>query len=517
MLTLSLLSPLVAGLFILLLPAKLTGQKKPSSLLMLVALAGSLISLAASLVVAAGFDGSLDGYQSVEVWFPSAANRVGWSFGVDGISIGLYILTTVLFPLGLYYSYLSFELQASEGHAPNREKLFWFSLLLLETSVIGVFVARNLIVFYIFWELILLPMILLIGIWGGKEKQYASIKFFIYTFAGSVFLILAMVAVVHYNMRSTLSFDINDTLSVAVRNMPLELQKYMFWAFIVSFLIKIPAFPLHTWLPHAHTQAPTVGSIILAGVLLKMGTYGIFRFSLPMFKNISLIYANFFIWLGVIGIIYGAWMAWAQSDIKKLIAYSSVSHMGYILAGMFSGTEAGLNGAYMQMINHGISTGLLFLLVGVIYDRTHTRELADYGGLAKLSPAFAVVFMIATLSSVGLPGTNGFVGEFLILLGTFQKNVWAGIFAITGVIFGAVYMLHLYKKMFFGEVSAKLKAVSEKTSLKISKRELAVVLPFVVAIFALGFKPEIVMDPTKKSLKQFVTNRTSLPIVKFEE
>ena len=268
---------------------------------------------------------------------------------------------------------------------------------------------------------------------------------------------------------------------------------------MISFLIKLPAFPVHTWLPHAHTEAPTFGSIILAGVLLKMGVYGMLRFVLPIFPVVSIQYASFFMWIGVIGIIYGAWLAWSQNDIKKMIAYSSVSHMGYILIGLFTGNPYGLSGAYLQMINHGISTGLLFLLIGILYDRTHTRKIEDYGGLAQKSPFFAIAFFIATLSSIGLPLTNGFVGEFLILLGSFYANKTIGVLAVLGVIFGAVYMLHLYKKVFFGSISSLV----EKLEFKIKWQECLIIIPFLIFIFLLGLKPNLVLNSYQQSMYKY--------------
>ncbi|MDH5716147.1 MAG: NADH-quinone oxidoreductase subunit M [Spirochaetia bacterium] len=508
MLTLSIIAPLLAVVIISLLPS--SQKDKPNKLLMYISMAASIISMIASFVIAGQFSLENENFQLTETWFLSSLSGINWSFALDGLSFGLYILTAVLFPLGIYYSYVSLEIRSKQNEKPHREKLFWSSLLILETSVLGVFAAQNLIVFYVFWELMLVPMVLLIGIWGGKNRKYATIKFFIYTFGGSVFLIFGIIAILFFNTDGKLSFDITDNLIMSLNNFPKHIKHYLFWAFIISFIIKIPAFPVHTWLPHAHTEAPTVGSVILAGVLLKMGTYGIMRFSLPFFPMVSKIYTNFFMLIGVIGIIYGAWLAWAQTDVKKLVAYSSVSHMGYIILGMFSGNIIGLSGAYMQMINHGISTGLLFLLVGIIYDRTHTREIDNYGGLAKLSPVYAIIFMIATLSSVGLPGTNGFVGEFLILIGTFLTSPIITVFAVTGVIFGAVYMLHLYKQVFWGKPSEALLKVKEKISLNITFKEAIITVPFVIMIFWLGIKPGLLLDTTKAVLQKNISQSQNI-------
>ena len=505
MLSLSILAPLLGGLIIGLMPAS-SKEKKPSASLFWVALSASLVSLLASLILAANFNSGLSSFQFKENWLTGHGSWLQWSFALDNLNLSLYLLTTFLFPIGIYFSYSSFIMSAESSQRPvSREKLFWISLLILETSVIGVFLAVNLIAFYVFWELMLIPMVLLIGIWGGEDRKHASIKFFIYTFAGSVFLILGIIAIAIYTSTGSINFEVQHIIHANIHTLDIEARRLIFWSFIVSFLIKIPAFPFHTWLPHAHTQAPTVGSIILAGVLLKMGSYGIFRFSLDLFPRISHEFSSFFVLIGTVGIIYGAWLAWSQVDMKKLIAYSSVSHMGYILAGAFTGNPEGVSGAYIQMINHGISTSLLFLLVGMIYDRTHTRKLEDYQGMAKLSPLFALFFMIATLSSVGLPGTNGFIGEFLVLMGIYLKSPVVACFAVTGVIFGAVYMLHLFKKVFWGEPSERLLALHKKNQLTLKPGEIFMILPFIVMIFWLGFGPGLVLDPVEKGIRRIVS------------
>ena len=505
MLSLSILVPLLGGLIIGLMPIS-PQDKKPSASLFWVAFSASLIALFASLILAADFNSGLSSFQFKETWFIGHGAWLQWSFALDNLNLSLYLLTTLLFPIGIYFSYSSFIMSGdSSRQTVSREKLFWISLLILETSVIGVFLAVNLIAFYVFWELMLIPMVLLIGIWGGEDRKHASIKFFIYTFAGSVFLILGIIAIAIYTSTGNVNFEIQHIIHANIHTLDIEARRLIFWSFIISFLIKIPAFPFHTWLPHAHTQAPTVGSIILAGVLLKMGSYGIFRFSLDLFPRISYEFSSFFVLIGTVGIIYGAWLAWSQVDMKKLIAYSSVSHMGYILAGAFTGNPEGVSGAYIQMINHGISTSLLFLLVGMIYDRTHTRKLEDYQGMAKLSPLFALFFMIATLSSVGLPGTNGFIGEFLVLMGIYLKSPVVACFAVTGVIFGAVYMLHLFKKVFWGEPSEKLLALHKKNQLALKPGEIFMILPFIVMIFWLGFGPGLVLDPVEKGIRRIVS------------
>ena len=505
MLSLSIFAPLAGAILIGLIPVQSHGEgkkNKPKGLLFFIALLASLVSLFASISVAFDFNPGIIPFQMQEAWLEHSGNWLQWSYGIDHLNLSLYLLTTLLFPIGICSSYSSFIMKPSQ--TIPKEKLFWISLLVLESSVVGVFLATNLIAFYIFWELMLAPMVLLIGIWGGENRRYAAIKFFVYTFAGSVFLILGIIALAIQTPNSELAFEIGYIVNTRLDRIDISIRRLIFWGFLFSFLIKIPAIPFHTWLPHAHTQAPTVGSVILAGVLLKMGSYGIFRFSLGMFPKISNEFSFLFMLVGTTGIIYGAWLAWSQNDIKKLVAYSSVSHMGYILAGAFTGNHEGISGAYIQMINHGISTGLLFLMIGMLYDRTHTRDIEAYQGLAKLSPAFSLFFMIATLSSIGFPGTNGFIGEFLVLLGIYLKEPIVAYFAVTGVIFGAVYMLHLYKKVFFGPPSAKLLALADEGVLKLKNREIFIIMPFIIMIFWLGLKPGFILSSTQAGIEKLV-------------
>jgi NADH-quinone oxidoreductase subunit M len=385
-------------------------------------------------------------FRTDQPWIPALG--VDYSLGVDGISLFLILLTTLLSPLAILASWSISE----------RVKEYFVFMLLLETGMIGVFASLDLFLFYVFWEVMLVPMYFLIGVWGGERRIYAAMKFVLYTMIGSVLMLVAIIALyfLHGNATGTFTFSypmIQAALASGRFILPPQAELLCFLAFFLAFAIKVPLFPFHTWLPDAHVEAPTAGSVLLAGVLLKMGTYGLIRFSLPLFPNISHLLAPLISLLAIVGIIYGALVAMVQPDMKKLVAYSSVSHMGFIVLGIFSFTVQGLEGAIYQMLNHGVSTGALFLLVGVIYDRRHTRLIDDFGGLATRMPVFAAFFLIATLSSIGLPGLNGFVGEFLVLLGTFGANRIRAVFAATGVILSAVYMLWMYQRVIWGQVT----------------------------------------------------------------
>ncbi len=425
----------------------------------------SILAFIVSLIVFANFSNIKSGFQFVHhiSWIKSL--NLSYKVGVDGLSMILVLLTTFLTPLTLFSSWESIK---------HKVKLFTFFMLFLEVGMIGVFISLDLFLFYIFWEVMLIPMYFIIGIWGGKERIYASIKFFIYTMAGSLLMLIAIIwlGVFASNLIGSFTTDIEVLYKVGP-SIPIDIQKYLFLAFFVSFAIKVPLFPVHTWLPDAHVQAPTAGSVILAGVLLKMGTYGLLRFNLPLFPQSSVYFAGFISVLAVIGIIYGALVAMVQTDMKKLVAYSSVSHLGFVVLGIFAMTQESVQGAIIQMINHGLSTGALFLMVGMIYDRTHNREILYYGGIAKLVPIYSAFLLFVSLSSIGLPGLNGFIGEFLILIGSYKSlvlnNQWFTIFAASGVIFAAVYLLWMYQRVVFGEVkNEKLTSLSDLTVKEIS-------------------------------------------------
>jgi NADH-quinone oxidoreductase subunit M len=431
--------------------------------------------------------------------------RMNYLVGIDGISLWLVLLTTIIMPVAVL----------STWHAVEKNtKGFMALLLLLETGMLGAFIALDVFLFYIFWELMLIPMYFLIGIWGGKNRIYSAIKFFIFTAVGSLLMLVAIIYVYYYAVQAGLPFQAGFSIAHLYQlNLPAHLQTWLFLAFAFSFAIKVPMFPVHTWLPDAHTDAPTAGSVILAAILLKMGTYGYVRFAIPLFPAATMQFTPLFATLAVIGIIYGALVAMMQDDVKRLVAYSSVSHLGFVMLGIFAMNLQGLSGGMLQMINHGISTGALFLIVGFIYERRHTRLIADFGGLSKVMPVFATIFMIITFSSIGLPGTNGFVGEFLILMGAFESELrWYAVFATTGVILAAVYMLWMFQRVMMGKITNP-----ENEKLKdLSAREVVVMLPLLLFVFWIGFYPNTFlskMNPALDSLIQLVKAKQQIALM----
>ncbi|MBY0371184.1 NADH-quinone oxidoreductase subunit M [bacterium] len=444
------------------------------------ALIGSLVTFAVSICVYQQFDPASAQAQLAEnhAWIPSLG--VGYRLGIDGISLWLVLLTTFLTPIVILSSWESVE---------KKVKAYYALILALETAMLGTFLAMDAFLFYTFWEAMLIPMYFLVGIWGGKERIYAAMKLFLYTMAGSLLMLVAIFYLAYqYKLQTGLGYSmyLPDLYMVKIPSGGyLAPQSLLFLAFTIAFAIKVPLFPLHTWLPDAHVQAPTAGSVILAGVLLKMGGYGLIRFVLPLFPDAVRLYQTPMLVLGTVAITYGALIAWVQTDVKKLVAYSSVSHMGYVVLGIFALNPTGMTGAVYQMLCHGISTSGLFLLVGMIYDRRHTREMSDFGGISKVMPLFAIAFMIILLSSAALPGTNGFIGEFMILLGLWQTSQVLAAFAALGVILGAVYLLFMFQKVMLGPVTG-----DENKRLKdLSLREVAVLVPLLIAVFWMGFNP----------------------------
>ncbi len=468
--------PLVGVLVLLFIPS----DKKNA--LRWTALVTSLLTFCISLWVLTLFHESNPDLQLVAKydWITVAGWNIQYSLGVDGLSILLVLLTGFLTPISLLSSWTAVE---------DRVKDFLIFFLLLEVGMMGVFLAQDLFLFYIFWEFTLVPMYFLIGIWGGPRRIYAAVKFFLYTMAGSILMLLAILWLGIYGK----TFSVPDL--IAQHNIPANVQMWLFVAFAAAFAIKVPMWPLHSWLPDAHVEAPTAGSIILAGVLLKMGTYGFLRFNIPLFPQATVQAAPWIALLATIGIIYGAAVSYAQSDIKKLVAYSSVSHLGFVMLGLFALNAQGIEGALLQMINHGISTGALFLLVGMVYEQTHTREFKVYGGLWKVMPIYGTVMLIAALSSMGLPGLNGFVGEFTILLGAFGSQainnpLFAGISAL-GVIMAAVYILYMFQKMFLGPEGSIVEEVKKHGHAlrDLNWREIATIVPLLVFMFWIGLYP----------------------------
>lgn len=496
--------PLLGALFLLFVPPNYGPWIKWMTLIF------TVITFGASLGVLFQFQSGTYHFQMVEMipWLPQFG--ISYKVGIDGISVWLFVLTTLITMLSTVFSF----------YVENRAKTYFIMILLLETAMLGVFTAMDVFLFYCFFEASLIPMAVLIYVWGGSERNYAAIKFFIFTFAASIFMLLGMIALAKLNAEATGVFTYDLTAiqaTVASGELWAEgraaWQPLLFWAFAVAMIVKCPMFPVHTWLPDAHTQAPTAGSMILAGVLLKMGTYGLMRFCLPLFPEYAQTAAPILLWLAVVGIIYGAILAAMQDDVKRLVAYSSVAHMGFVVYGIFSLQHVGMMGGAYQQLNHGISTGALFLLIGLIYERTHTRAFKDYGGLKKQMPIFAALFLIVMLSSVGLPGLNGFVGEFMALMGGFMAVAGSNagglpilmpILAGSGVILAAVYLLWMFQKVFYGPLNPNLARLKD-----LKPWEIGLVGVFVVFIFWGGIYPNTFLAPMEKSvnaMRQMVLN-----------
>ncbi|MEI5663788.1 NADH-quinone oxidoreductase subunit M [Bosea sp. CCNWLW174] len=475
--------PLVGAAFIL---AQRGDEASVNSNARWAALIATVATFILALVAWGRFDSANPGFQMVEshVW---VSDIIKFKLGVDGFSFPFVVLTAFLMPFCILASWTSVE---------KRVREYMVAFLILETLMIGVFVALDLVLFYLLFEAGLIPMFLIIGIWGGKRRVYASYKFFLYTLLGSVLMLLAIMAM-YWNAGTT------DIPTLLAHKFPVQMQPWLWLAFFASFAVKMPMWPVHTWLPDAHVEAPTAGSVILAAILLKMGGYGFIRFSIPMFPDASAMFAPLVFALSVIAIIYTSLVALMQEDIKKLIAYSSVAHMGFVTMGLFTLTPQGIQGAMFQMVSHGLVSGALFLCVGVIYDRMHTREIAAYGGLVNRMPLYAVVFMIFTMANVGLPGTAGFVGEFLTLMGAFKANPWVAFLATTGVILSAGYALWLYRRVVFGELTKpELKDITD-----LNAREIAIFVPLVLLTIWYGIAPGTILDafaaPTEALIKNY--------------
>jgi len=482
LLSLTTFAPLIGVAAILALRLGSKDEARVASGARWIALATTLATFALSILLTAKFDPADAGFQFLEEipWFAGITYRMG----VDGISVLFVLLTAFLMPLCIGASWKSIETRVAE---------YMIAFLVLETLVIGVFCALDIVLFYLFFEGGLIPMFLIIGIWGGKNRVYAAYKFFLYTLLGSVLMLVAILAMITISGTSSIPELMNYHFDPS-------LQIWLWLAFFASFAVKMPMWPVHTWLPDAHVEAPTAGSVILAGILLKMGGYGFMRFSLPMFPNASETFTPLVLGLSVIAVIYTSLVAFRQTDIKKLIAYSSVAHMGFVTMGIFSGNAQGEQGALYQMLSHGVISGALFLCVGVVYDRMHTREIAFYGGLVKRMPWYAAVFMLFTMGNVGLPGTSGFVGEILTMTGVYQVSTWTALLAATGVILSAVYALSLYRRVVFGEMTnEKLFDITD-----LDWREVAIFVPLILSTLALGLQPNAVFNITELSVDQLV-------------
>ena len=467
-------------------------NKNSHGVLRTIAMAVTVVTFLLSLPLITGYNAAgsdIGGFQFLEnvPWIAAGPFQMSYHLGIDGISLWLVILATFIMPISVLSTYTAVQ---------EKVKEYMICLLLLEVGMIGTFVSMDLFLFYIFWEVMLIPMYFMIGIWGGKNRIYAAVKFFIYTAVGSLLMLVALIVL--YFKAGGGDFSI-------LRFYELQLdpvsQVWLFLAFALAFAIKVPMFPLHTWLPDAHTEAPTAGSVILAAVMLKCGTYGYVRFAMPLFPDASAQFTPLIATLSVIGIIYASLVAMVQQDVKKLVAYSSVAHLGFVMLGVYALNQQGVTGGMLQMLNHGVSTGALFLIVGFIYERRHTRQISDFGGLAKQMPVFATMFMIVTFSSIGLPGTNGFVGEFLVLLGAFQGGLrWYAIIATSGVILSAVYMLWMFQRVMFGE----LKNPKNQVLKDLNAREIAIMVPLIALIFFMGVYPRPFIDSMAPSIDRLI-------------
>lgn len=484
--------PILGVLLLLFIP------KESKGVLRTVAFLTTVATFVVSIPVLTGFQSTAD-FQFVEnvPWIAAGPFAMRYNIGIDGITIWLVILTTFIMPIAVLSTWTAVE---------DKVKEYMICLLLLETGMLGAFLALDLFLFYIFWEVMLIPMYFIIGIWGGKNRVYAAVKFFIYTMVGSLLMLVALIYLYLLGTKTGITdFSLVHFFSLKVDP---ATQTWLFLAFALAFAIKVPMFPLHTWLPDAHTEAPTAGSVILAAILLKMGTYGYVRFAMPLFPEATAQFTPLIATLSVIGIIYAALVAMVQEDVKKLVAYSSVAHLGYVMLGLFSLNEQGVTGGMMQMINHGISTGALFLIVGFIYERRHTRLISDFGGLAKQMPVFTVIFMIVTLSSIAVPGTNGFVGEFLVLVGAYESSLrWYAIIAASGVILAAVYMLWMFQRVMFGELdNPKNQKLDD-----LNAREIVIMAPLIALIFIMGVYPNPFIEKMTPSIKKVIAQSKVKP------
>ena len=478
--------PLLGVLLLLFIPKDSKGALRG------VAVATTIATFLVSLPIMFGFQPNAEMQFTENMpWIAAGPFVMRYNVGIDGISLWLVILTTFIMPIAVISTFTAVE---------EKVKEYMILLLLLETGMLGAFISLDMFLFYIFWEVMLIPMYFMIGIWGGKNRIYAAVKFFIYTMVGSLLMLVALIYLYFKGMEA--GFTDFGLMQFFNLQLPLSAQIWLFLAFAFAFAIKVPMFPLHTWLPDAHTEAPTAGSVILAAILLKMGTYGYVRFAMPLFPEAAHKFAPLIATLAVIGVIYAALVAMVQEDVKKLVAYSSVAHLGFVMLGVFAFNVEGITGGMLQMINHGISTGALFLIVGFIYERRHTRLITDFGGLSKQMPVFATIFMIVTFSSIGLPGTNGFVGEFLVLLGGFESELrWWTIVASSGVILSAVYMLWMFQRVMFGELdNPKNQKLTD-----LNAREIGIMIPLIIMIFVLGLYPKPFIDTMDPAIKKLVS------------